>query len=84
MTRRIALLWMQYGGNDLERYMKPSDILVVSLGVLAIFIAFVADSFGPVPRRYARTCLILLGLAAISSVVWHRILNGYQIVNPPF
>ena len=54
-------------------YMKPSDIGLVSLGVLAIFIAIFCENFGSVPRSFARTCLVVVGVAAIITVLWHRI-----------
>jgi len=54
-------------------YMRPADILLASLGTLAVLAGLIADNFGAVPRWCARPCLILIGLSAIASVIWHRL-----------
>jgi hypothetical protein len=54
-------------------YMKPADKLLISLGVLVIMIGLLVDNFGPVPRWLARICFVLLGILAISTVLWRRI-----------
>jgi hypothetical protein len=54
-------------------YMKPADIFLTALGALAILGGVFADIFVPSARWSARLCLIVLGIAAISSVLWYRI-----------
>jgi hypothetical protein len=52
-------------------YMRPTDLLLISLGVLAILFGLFADIFHRAPRRFVRICLIVLGIGAISNVLWH-------------
>jgi hypothetical protein len=59
-----------FGGS--YPYMKPADIFLTALGTVMILLGLFADIFIPSPRRFTRLCLTILGIAAISTVLWHR------------
>jgi hypothetical protein len=58
-------------------YMKPMDILMISLGALASLLGLLADIFLPIfsiqPRWFVRICLVLFGITVISEGLWHWI-----------
>lgn len=53
-------------------YMKPSDILLISVGAFAALFGLFNEFFVPI-RRPAKIFLVLLGLLAIFAVLRHRI-----------
>ncbi len=50
--------------------MRQADIVLTSLGVLAVAFGLLIDNSR---LWFVRACLILLGVWAIGTVVWHRI-----------